>query len=189
MNFFDVLKQLLDVIRDKKPHALVITGAGRHFSAGANIDELLTMVDQERMLDHHKTFLGFENLELPVISAIQGVCLGAAFELTLFSHFRLCTKDAVLGMPESTFNLMPGLGGTGKLANIAGRAKAIELVMCGSTFSAADALKFGLVDAVVEKKALLPMAIQFATSLPPGKLIADRIVYIQKYLKPLMANA
>jgi enoyl-CoA hydratase/carnithine racemase len=188
MDFFDGLKESLDKIRKEKPHAVIITGSGRHFSAGADIDELLTVADEYRMSAHYETYIGFENLECPVISAIRGVCLGAAFELTLFSHFRLCTKDAVFGLPEATFNLMPGLGGIGKVTHISGKAIAIDLAIRGGTFTAEDAFSYGLVDGIVEKKELMPLALKFAASLPTGKPIANRVVYIQKYLKSLLEN-
>jgi enoyl-CoA hydratase len=163
--------------------AVIISGRGRHFSSGADINELLDNSDQEIMLENYQAFTALEQLNIPVISAIRGVCLGSAFELALFSHFRICTGDAVLGLPESTFNLIPGIGGVQRVARLAGRAKAIELILRGNTFSAREAFEMKLVDAVVPKSELMPMAIDFAKQLPEPYHKDGRKYYAVKLLK------
>ena len=77
-------------------------------------------------------------------------------------HFRLCSNDAIFSLPESSFGLIPGLGGIPRLRLLAGKAKAIELVLKGNTFNAADAVKWNIVDAVYPKKTLMDEAIQLA---------------------------
>jgi enoyl-CoA hydratase len=189
MAFFTEMKALIpEITHLQNLKGIIITGKGRHFSSGADISELLLNADETIMLDNYRVLSLLEQMEIPVVSAIRGVCLGSAFELTLFSHFRLCSEDAVIGLPESTFNLMPGLGGTQRVAALTGKARAIEIILRGQTFPAADALEMGLVDAVVPKNEVLPFAVSFIQSLPDGFRKADRNVLLYKYLKPFNVN-
>ncbi len=101
--------------------------------------------------------------------------------LALFSHFRLCGEDAVFGLPEASFNLVPGLGGIYKLACISGEALALERVLKGSTFTAEDALKYKIIDKIVPKKALMPTAFNFAREVMQDFRVEKRGLYIKKY--------
>jgi enoyl-CoA hydratase len=189
MNFFDELQEVVKVITfTRNLKALIIYGNGRHYSSGADIAELLLNVDQQVMLENYRTFSRIEQMDIPVISAIRGVCLGSAFELALFSHFRICAEDAVLGLPESGFNIMPGIGGIQRVAKLAGNAAAIEITLRGNTFRAPDALSLGLVDIVVPKKEVLPLALNFAALLPVKIDKENRNIYLHKCLKPLHAR-
>jgi enoyl-CoA hydratase/carnithine racemase len=188
MEFFRDLRSLMHQISTlRNLKAIVISGNGRHYSSGADISELLKHAGDRNMIGNYQAFHTLDQLEIPVISAIRGVCLGSAFELALFSHFRICAEDAVLGLPESSYNLMPGLGGIQRLAAIAGKARAMELILRGCTFSAAEALEMMLVDAVVPKSMVIPLSLEFANALPGKITKADRAVCIHKYLKPLHA--
>lgn len=189
MAFFREMKAILEWIpANHGLKAIVISGHGRHYSSGADISELLGHVNPQTMLENYQALMMLEQLKIPVISAIRGVCLGSAFELALCSHFRICAPDAVLGLPESTFNLMPGIGGIQRMAALTGRAKAIELILRGITFSAGDALAMGLVDAVAPKAEVMPLAIAFANALPERVSKADRVFILHKFLKPLHAG-
>jgi enoyl-CoA hydratase len=188
MDFFREMRDLVNKIKYAPGlKAIIIHGHGRHFSSGADINELLDNVDEQAMLENHRLFAQMEQFKIPVISAIRGVCIGSAFELALFSHFRICSEDAVLGLPESNFNLMPGIGGIQRVARLAGSAKAIEITLRGNTFPAEDALKMGLVDVVVPKGEVLPLALIFARELPENIDIEYRAFYLHKYIKPLNA--
>jgi len=189
MGFFREMQRLMhEIPATQGLRAIVISGNGRHFSAGADIAELLSHVDNQTMRENYQAFMRLEQMEIPVISAIRGVCLGSAFELALFSHFRICAEDAVLGLPESTFNLMPGIGGIQRVAALTGKAKAIELILRGITFTAADALEMGLVDAVVPRGEVIPLSLAFANALPLNAQKAERAICIYKFLKPLYAK-
>jgi len=190
MAFFTELRSLVQSIKSAPGlKALIICGMGRHFSSGAEISELLQNIDEQVMLENYRSFVMIEQLDIPVISAIRGVCIGSAFELALFSHFRICSEDAVLGLPESNFNLMPGIGGIRQVARLAGTAKAIEITLRGNTFPASDAFAMGLVDAVVPKGELLQVSLQIAKALPDKINMANRSVYLHKYIKPTHAKA
>jgi len=147
--------------------ALIISGSGRHFSSGANLDDLFVEMRKDKnntgiLLSHFHSIRFFDELNIPVIAAIRGVCLGSALELALQCHFRLCASDAILGLPESGFGLIPGLGGIPKLTELSGKAKAMELVLRGNTFNASDAMDWHIVDALYPKKLLMTKAAQLA---------------------------
>ena len=179
-DFFSEFHELVDelkVMKDLK--AIVISGKGRHFSSGADLEELLGSTSEmnktnekdvkkrweEGSENNYNSFLFFETLEIPVIAAIRGVCIGSAFELALFSHFRFCGEDAVMGLPETTFNLMPGLGGIGKIAELCGQSKAVELVLKGSTFGAEEAKMNHLVDRIVPRRQVVEFSMAFARNV------------------------
>ncbi|MDP4282081.1 MAG: enoyl-CoA hydratase/isomerase family protein [Bacteroidota bacterium] len=188
--FFNELSSLVDELCKKDGiSAIVISGKGRHFSSGADLDDLLQKaVHPEKELSssgtfsfferNHFSFLYFEELNIPVISAIRGVCLGSAMELALFSHFRFCSEDAVMGLPESTFNLIPGIGGTSHLIKLAGLAKGLELVLHGEMFSAADALQYGIVDKILPRKEVVPFALEFAKKISVNYYKEKKTLYL-----------
>ena len=193
--FFRELSDLVEEIKGMTTlKALVISGTGRHFSSGAQLDELLSLVGNgesggpginnhklQNFLDrNYKTFLFFENLEIPVISAIRGVCLGSALELALFSHFRFCGEDAVFGLPETTYHLIPGIGGLSRISALAGRAKALELVLRGNTFPAEKALQYHIVDKILPKRMVVQFAVSFARSIMPNYRKGKSILYLKK---------
>ncbi len=189
MGFFRELRILVtEISMDHTLKAILISGSGRHYSSGADITELLNNVNQQTMLENYQAMLMLEQLKIPLISAIRGACLGSAFELALFSHFRICAEEAVLGLPESTFNLMPGLGGIQRVAALAGRAKAVEIILRGNTFTGREALESGLVDAVVPKNEVLPCSLAFADALPQTLTGIDRKALLYKYFKPSHAT-
>jgi enoyl-CoA hydratase/carnithine racemase len=183
LRFFAEFSKWTDLVaHDTGLKAVIIHGNGRHFSSGADLKELLINLDEQLMVDNYRNFLKLERMGIPVISAIRGVCLGSALELALFSHFRICSGDAILGLPETTFNLMPGIGGIQRFATLAGKPKGLEMILRGMTFSAADALQMGLVDAVVAKSEVLPVALKFARALPWKMMDGCRTVYLKKFL-------
>jgi enoyl-CoA hydratase/carnithine racemase len=180
VDFFSEFHDLLDGLHSvEEMKALVISGRGRHFSAGADLDQLLSLVRHESRVGpggepvdlssflekNYKTFLSLEALDIPVIAAIRGVCLGSGFELALFCHFRFCGEDALFGLPESTYNLIPGIGGTSRVAHLSGKPRALELVLHGNTFSAEDALGFNLVDKIFPKSEVLEMSFSFVRKI------------------------
>ena len=167
------LKELIFIVRQyvapSRIRGLIITGNGRHYSSGADVEQLKEIVATQSMLDSNNelvafpawylenrtTFNYFYSLNIPVISAINGFCIGSGLELALCSHIRICGKGSMLGLPESTFGFLPGVTGTLRYLELMGLGKALELVLSGESLSADEALKLGLVDGVVEKKETL----------------------------------
>jgi enoyl-CoA hydratase len=203
LTFFSELVRITDRMRKmSEMKALVISGKGRHFSSGARLPELLKLAGdlntlepgspnskmQKFLNENNRSFLFLEELKIPVISAIRGACLGSALELTLFTHFRFCGEDAVFGLPETTFNLIPGIGGISRIYSLAGTATALELVLRGNTFSAEEALRLHLVDLILPKKEVVQKAIEFVRSLPSDYRKEKSALYLRRFLNSRLLN-
>lgn len=151
---------------------LVLTGAGRAFSAGADVNELGGSAE-DVIAYYHETGDVYERvaaLPQPTLSAIAGYCLGGGFELALATDFRIADETAVFGFPEVGLGILPSSGGTHRLTRIAGPARAKELVLLRERISAADALAAGLVTERVPAGNALERALEHArrlADLPP----------------------
>lgn len=192
LEFNDIIEK---ISRTGSIRALVISGKGRHFSSGADLPVLLQEIHSRSVVDpqgkifsapdflsaNDKAFLTLDQLRIPVISAIRGVCLGSALELALFSHFRFSGEDAVFGLPEASFNLIPGLGGVSKVASLAGKANAIELVLKGKTFTASDAYRLNLIDRIIPKREVLQRSMDFASSISSDYFKEKKKLYLRNY--------
>ena len=201
--FFNELGDLArNVIPNTSLNALLIHGKGRHFSSGADLNDLLAnilkhfpeSVDNiqdpvpDILINNLETFRIFNKLELPVISVITGVCLGAAFELALSCHIRICAGNALLGLPESSFNLLPGLGGIQNLLMLTNPKKIFEIVLGGNNFSAQEALKLQLVDKVLDRHDVLNYSNQLAKFIGPGYNPIRKREYLLDFDKSLMPS-
>ena len=175
--FFEELK---DIIYNEIPvadiRALILCANGRHFSSGADLDEMMQNITDDRSFsmeneypafleENNTTFIALSHLKIPVIAALKGICIGSAFELALFCHLRICAENTYMGLPESGFNLMPGCGGIFKLTEIAGKAKAMELILSGKNISATEAKELNIVQKIVPKNELLREAETIALQL------------------------
>lgn len=186
--FFKELEEITtDLKKISELDALIISGRGRHYSSGATLDELMDILIREEpqesdlfFKNNVKAFSFFSDCRVPVISAIRGVCIGSAMELALFSHFRFCSDDAVFGMPETTFNLIPGISGISHLIKLSGKARAIELVLRGNMFPAGEALGSGIVDRILPKKELLPFSFAFARSVCREYRKEKKLLYLKR---------
>ncbi len=147
---------------DAEVRALILTGAGeKAFIAGADINELAqrTPVDgKEFSLFGQGVFHMLETMGKPSIAAINGYALGGGCELALACTIRLASKTAKLGQPEVKLGIIPGYGGSQRLARLCGKGVAHELVLTGEMISADEALRIGLVNRVVEPAELIPAA-------------------------------
>ncbi|MCB0496757.1 MAG: enoyl-CoA hydratase/isomerase family protein [Cyclobacteriaceae bacterium] len=154
----ETIKELGDIIELAKNNpqvsGIVITGAGdKSFVAGADITEIadLNDVNGRRFAENgQNVFEEIEKCEKPVIAAINGFALGGGCELAMACHIRVAVKSAKFGQPEVNLGLIPGYGGTQRLTQLVGKAKALELMMTGDLISADEALSLGLVNHVVE---------------------------------------
>ena len=157
------LGDLLSVARDDaEVRALILTGAGeKAFIAGADINELAqrTAIDgKEFSLFGQGVLHMLETMGKPSIAAINGYALGGGCELALACTIRLASRTAKLGQPEVKLGIIPGYGGSQRLARLCGKGVAHELVLCGEMISAEEALRIGLVNRVVESAELIPAA-------------------------------
>jgi enoyl-CoA hydratase len=139
--------------------AVVVSGRGeRAFSAGSHVGEFEDQAGEagrERHQLDQDVWRQLAELPMPTIAAIEGHCLGGGLELALCCDVRICSDDAKLGQPEVKLGVIPGFGGTQRLARRVGVAKAKELCMTGDPIGAAEALRIGLVDLVVPQTELL----------------------------------
>lgn len=162
---------IAEVAGDDGVRALVITGAGRGFSAGedvtgmAGLTEIGTRAYRRIARGIHNVFDEIEAMETPVIAALNGVAAGGGMELALSCDFRIAAAGAKLGFPENRVGLIPGSGGCSRLVKLVGPAKAKRLVMIGEMTAAATALDLGLVDEVVADGTALDRALEFAGEL------------------------
>lgn len=145
---------------NKNVKAIIITGSGdKAFVAGADIKEFYQFdVNQGQELSskgHQDLFNLVENLTTPTIAAVNGFALGGGLELAMSCHFRLASENAKMGLPEVTLGVIPGYGGTQRLAQLVGKGRAMEMIMTAKMISAADALNFGLVNHVCSSAELL----------------------------------
>lgn len=151
------LPQLLVSIRQNHSiRGVVVTGEGeKAFVAGADIKELssLTPVQAAELSKKgHQIFAAIENLNKPVIALVNGFALGGGCELAMACHIRIATENAKFGLPEVNLGLIPGYGGTQRLAQLVGRAKALELTLTGDMVPAREAKELGLANHVVASK-------------------------------------
>ncbi|HKC52075.1 MAG TPA: enoyl-CoA hydratase-related protein [Myxococcota bacterium] len=147
--------------RESGIRGAIVTGAGRAFAAGADIEEIARLDRDAGSAFARRgqaVFSRLENLEKPVVAAVNGFALGGGCELALACHVRIASTKAKFGQPEVKLGILPGFGGTQRLPRLVGRGKATELVLHGGHVSAEEALRIGLVNEVVEPDALLPRA-------------------------------
>lgn len=163
--------------RDDEVYVVILTGAGRSFVAGADIAEMrgFTAVEGKRFgVRGGGVFLKLEQMEKPVIAAINGFALGGGCELAMACDIRLASDKARFGQPEVGLGITPGFGGTQRLPRIVGQSRAMELILTGRTVKADEALAIGLVDAVYPADELMEKATELAEMICANAQIAVR---------------
>jgi enoyl-CoA hydratase/carnithine racemase len=165
MNSFNFA--LLHALRDKVEsfrfrrdvRVVIVTGAGdKAFCSGADLKERATLPPEkvrEYIFTIRNLFTAIEQLNKPVIAAVNGIALGGGTELALASDIRIASKNASMGLTETRLAIIPGAGGTQRLPRLVGRGKGKELIFTGRRVDAEEALKIGLVNQVCEPKDLL----------------------------------
>jgi enoyl-CoA hydratase len=149
--------------------AVIVTGGGeKAFVAGADINELAmkTPVTGKETSERGQFIFSFiERFPKPVIAAINGFALGGGCELALACHIRIASEKAQIGLPEVTLGIIPGYGGTQRMARLLGKGKALELICTGDRVIAADAERIGLVNKVVPADQLMAAAEEMARKI------------------------
>src|SRR5277367_3766249 len=139
------------VAKDDGVKAAVLIGGGRTFVAGADIKEFGKMTSgKPRGAGLLPLLLKIEDSSKPVVVAIHGTAFGGGLELAMAGHYRVAVPSAQLGQPEVKLGLIPGAAGTQRLPRLAGVAKAVEMCTTGNPVKAEDALKYGVVDRIIE---------------------------------------
>jgi enoyl-CoA hydratase len=159
----------LDIQKNSEVRAVLLTGAGeKAFVAGADIGELasLSPLEGEQLAARgQRIFQLIENCGKPVIACINGFALGGGCELALACTLRIASSTSRLGQPEVKIGIIPGYGGTQRLPRLIGKGAALKMILTGEAISAAEALRLGLVDEMVEPDQLLPRAEQLANTI------------------------
>ena len=183
MNALDVatqdrLKELAEeATRREDVRAVILYGGEKVFAAGADIKEMqnmdhTAMVLRARALQ--EAFTAVARIPKPVVAAVTGYALGGGCELALCADFRIAAENAKLGQPEILLGLIPGAGGTQRLARLVGPSKAKDLIFTGRMVKADEALTLGLVDRVVPADEVYAEAHAWAARLAQGPAIALR---------------
>ena len=167
---------------------IIIQGIGRNFSAGADLNNLNKLANDQNLLadkiEKGKNILEFiENLNIPVIASINGVCFGGGLEIALACHIRIASEKALFAFPETNHGLIPGLGGGYRIARLL-RNKAFEIVLKGDMINAGDAKEIGLIDYISEKKDSFEMAKEKLKSIT-----SDRSLEVINYAMQAIHNA
>lgn len=170
----DLLTDLADFLEhareDKNIRVIILTGAGeKAFVAGADIIEFANFnaIQGEELSTkwQNKVFDAIENYPKPVIAAINGFALGGGLELAMASHIRIASENARMGLPEVSLGIVPGYGGTQRLANLVGKGWANQLILSAEMITAEKACRIGLVNDVYPKEELLEKAFEIANKI------------------------
>ena len=154
---------------DASVKCVILTGGGeKAFVAGADINELAQMTPITGKATAEKgqrVFRAIERFPKPVIAAVNGFALGGGCELALACHMRIASENAKLGLPEVTLGIIPGYGGTQRMARLLGKGKALELILTGDRIGAEEAERIGLVNKVVPADQLMATCEELARKI------------------------
>ena len=168
----DVLNELYDVFTaieaDADIRAVILTGEGRAFVAGADIaqmNQLNALEGRQMMIMGHKVMNLIEAIEKPVIAAVNGFALGGGCELSMACDIRIASEKAKFGQPEVGLGIIPGFGGTQRLPRLVGKGMAKYLIMTAEMIPAEEAYRIGLVEKVVPAESLMEEAEKLAKTI------------------------
>ena len=154
----EISKAIDELNQDKKIKVAILTGEGKAFIAGADINQMkdMTSLEAKEFAElGHSMLLKIENSRLPFIAAINGYALGGGCETIMACDICIASESAKLGQPEINLGVHPGFGGTQRLPRLVGRMKAKELLLTGETINADEACRIGLINMVVEDNNLI----------------------------------
>ncbi|MCB2190178.1 MAG: enoyl-CoA hydratase/isomerase family protein [Deltaproteobacteria bacterium] len=169
------LKQAtLEAVEDPQVKAIILTGTGKNFVAGADVTQLLTVKEKApfvaKLMDVHAWLNSLEASAKPVIAAINGNCLGGGMEIALACHYRIAAQGVSLGLPEVKLGLLPGSAGTQRMPRVIGLPDALDLMLTGKFIKAQKAWSLGLVDEVVPLDQLREASLVAAEKFKKGEL-------------------
>jgi len=182
----DLLK---DWIETNQVKGLLISGTGKHFSGGADLDALFAMSRDAAMMETEinkgKDLLHFiENLNIPMIAAIRGICFGGGLEIALSCHMRICSDNALFAFPETNHRMMPGLGGINKLRELTSFHETMTFVLSGDMINAEVASAMKLVDQVIPDDDLMKHSKALLK-----KMVDDRNLKVINYVMKALHNS
>ncbi|MEW6674087.1 MAG: enoyl-CoA hydratase-related protein [Thermodesulfobacteriota bacterium] len=181
------LRRQIETVRFRpEVRVLIITGAGQKaFCSGADLKERASLSDiqvREYIMTIRNLFTAIEQLNKPVIAAVNGVALGGGTELALASDLRIASQTATMGLTETRLAIIPGGGGTQRLPRLIGRGKAKELIFTGRRVDAREALQIGLVNQICEPADLLAESVKMAAMIcETGPIAIEQAKYAINY--------
>jgi 3-hydroxyacyl-CoA dehydrogenase len=179
-----IMENVIAARDDAGVEAIILTGAGRTFVAGADITEFGKPPQAPSLIE---VIAVLDEVKKPTIAAVHGTPLGGGLELTMGCHFRVAAAGTRLGLPEIKLGLIPGAGGTQRLPRLVGVEKALPMILSGDPIPAKDALAAGLVDEIVEGD-LVQGAIKFARGVLAAKRPPQRVKDREDKLQEIRAN-
>ena len=173
----EALVQALESMdRDEQVRCVVITGAGRAFAAGADVNEMAEATAAEMLAGYRfQQWERIRRMTMPLVAAVNGIALGGGCELAMLCDMIVAAETAQFGQPEINLGIMPGAGGTQRLTRAIGKARAMEMVLTGRPISARQAEAFGLVTKVVPAEAVLDEAVALAKEIASKPPVAVRL--------------
>jgi len=174
----ELIEAMTNARNDPDVKGVIVTGAGKAFVAGADINELARLDAQTA---EQSTGVGqglmslVENLGKPVIAAVNGFALGGGCELAMACTIRIASEHAKFGQPEVKLGVIPGYGGTQRLPRLIGKGRALQLILTGQVIDATEALRVGLVNEVVPADALLVRAQEILDTIAANAPLATRL--------------
>lgn len=173
----DILSVMEDFEENDQVRVIVLSGNGRAFAAGADIDEMVSddAIDFE-LRNQFKDWDRLARIKKPIIGAVQGFALGGGFELALCCDLILAADDAEFGFPEVNLGVMPGAGGTQRLTKLVGKTKAMEWLFTGQRISAREAYQFGIINRIVSKEVLMEETLKFAGEVANQAPLSIRLI-------------
>lgn len=176
--FVELNSALDEIEKNETLRALIITGSGKAFVAGADIAEMSEMNEEQAFefaKTGHNTFNRVANLKIPVIAAINGFALGGGCEFAMACDIRIANTFAKFGQPEVNLGLIPGYCGTQRLSRIVGLSNALNLLLTADMIDANEAFRLGLVQKITEPEELLNETNKIASKIASkGKLAVEK---------------
>jgi enoyl-CoA hydratase len=171
------IREVATELTNEPAGAVVLTGGDRLFAAGADITEFGGPEEAKEIgATFHSALNAVAAIPSFVIAAVSGYALGGGCELAMACDYRIASEKAVFGQPEILLGIIPGGGGSQRLPRIVGASRAKEIMLTGRQVAAVEALSIGLADEVVAPDQLMERAIELATSLAAGAVVAQRII-------------
>ncbi|MGC1244270.1 MAG: enoyl-CoA hydratase-related protein [Chryseosolibacter sp.] len=169
----DALQQL---DRDDNVRSIIVTGNEQAFAAGADIKQMADKSSTDMLLiDQFSTWDQIRKIKKPIIAAVSGFCLGGGCELAMTCDMIIASETARFGQPEIKIGVMPGAGGTQRLARTIGKARAMEMILTGRFITAEEALAMGMVNKVVPVEMYLREAVSLAREIAQMSPIAIQL--------------
>ncbi|WP_057912593.1 enoyl-CoA hydratase/isomerase family protein [Peribacillus muralis] len=174
---WEIVSTMEEYDRDPQVKVILLSGNGKAFSAGADIDEMVS--DNPISMELRNQFADWDRINLvkkPVIGAVKSFVFGGGFELALSCDLLIAASDTQFSFPEVTLGVMPGAGGTQRLTKLVGKTKALEWILTAERIKANTALQYGFINKIVAPELLMEETVDFARKIAKQPPLAVRLI-------------